>query len=224
MRESVSVNRAANRGDQEKSPARILARGLHGTWITTVGAVAAALSMASCTSSSPSQPTAASTSLTPSNLSASTTTSAPSTGVVSCAFTDLKAVDEDAGGLAGNVLYDISLTNIAGHPCYLSGYPAVLVAVFLDHTEQTIPTGRGPALQPLTPGILKPGESGLEEITIPHNGCEARYPPIKTYELLFLGEPQKQTEILTGTGHLATPLTFDCGEATFSPMGIPVHQ
>ncbi|MGQ1839029.1 DUF4232 domain-containing protein [Kocuria turfanensis] len=106
-----------------------------------------------------------------------------------CATSALEVSAAPAGGAAGSVWVDVTVTNTAAEPCVLAGYPGVS---FVDAggTALGAPAVRDAGV-PGTGRELAPGESATAALRISqaavHPGCEAReaaglrvYPPENT--------------------------------------------
>ncbi|MFC4903163.1 DUF4232 domain-containing protein [Kocuria oceani] len=106
-----------------------------------------------------------------------------------CATSALGVSAAPAGGAAGSVWVDVTVTNTAAEPCVLGGYPGVSF-VDADGTALGAPAVRDTGV-PGTGRQLAPGESATAALRIGqaavHPGCEAReaaglrvYPPENT--------------------------------------------
>lgn len=106
-----------------------------------------------------------------------------------CATSALDVSAAPAGGAAGSVYVDVTVTNAAEEPCVLGGYPGVS---FVDSagTAVGVPAVRDAGV-PGTGQVLAPGESATAALRMSrpgnHAACEAReatglrvYPPENT--------------------------------------------
>ncbi len=113
---------------------------------------------------------------TPSAAASSRPAASPSASSTICSTAYLQTSVGRSGTAAGSSYYPIEMTNIAGTPCTLYGYPGVsLVTAVSGGTVIGAPAVRNPA-RPLRLVTLAPGATASALLQV---GSAANYPPAK---------------------------------------------
>lgn len=177
----------------------------------------------SCTSSRPSASgpprtdPAADAAPTSTQLSTPPTTAGfdPAPAARPCGAADLSAQAPGSQGLAGSVLYPVTLINESATACHLGGYPTGLRD--LAHSA-VIPTSDVSPTFPLAPGNLQPGATGQLDIQL-SDSCDHR--ALVNYSRFAVIVAGGAVPVTVGQGQNVGPLSLRCGTALLAPMGVP---
>ncbi len=141
---------------------------------------------------------------------------APPSNAPQCTASQVKAEEAAASGLAGSILFDVSITNMSPSVCSLKGVPSFVAKVVPGRPAQRIAANVEPEFLPVWASNLAPGTSGVEQIRSSHS-CDPRG-PVPMFETLEIGLPVGGS-VLASQGSARAPFQFPCG-AGLSPLGV----